>query len=469
MPKQSNQSLYNITGGALLGQGGFGCVFDLQDLTVLMTHPSISYGFDVQLNKGGGLTKGSRKQNSTSSKIKVNYDPNFITKSLSRQSSIGINDKNTDEAIYELMKQNTNTKVAKIFTDESSYQDEKKELMKIKSVFGDRYEELFPKFHQLGWISWEKGDTIGEKVVLGALPCTITRKGAIHGAHTFYFVIMDKMSYSLDAILKPKQNDSLLNLDDFAPKIIDLVSRMKLMHNEGVVHCDIKPQNILMNSNNIMYFTDLGGASHTSKFKKTGTRVSSSGFTVMYTPRANRTTEAKYDERLLVELNDNCMFFHISRILGIKNVSILLKTFRETKATIPQNTNNADNQDDILLYVDQFAMAITLMLFIKFYSNNWKDYMESKAIKDLEACAKMLFTTSGKISLNFKKNDLINSTDQIEHYCNTLFDGMVQKQQRLANSHMRKNNAHNEYRERVMNEVKGNKDNMDMLRALGMI
>ena len=153
--------------------------------------------------------------------------------------------------------------------------------------------------------------------------------------------------------------------------------------------------------------------------------------------------------------SSSCRISRISRILGIKNVSILLKTFRETKATIPQNTNNTDNQDDILLYVDQFAMAITLMLFIKFYSNNWKDYMESKAIKNLEACAKMLFTTSGKISLNFKKNDLINSTDEIEHYCNSGYEEMVHKQQRLANSHMRKNNAHNEYRERVMNEVKG--------------
>lgn len=424
--KRQNPLPYSLRGGELKGEGGFGCVFDLQDLQKLIALPRINVGFEFIQEKP---VKQFRRLNSATSAIsRTDNDASLFDADDGSYSD----DHNNARQLKDLVGDTAaKRKVVKVFVSKTAYDAEKSELALVKGIVersGAEFAKFFPSFYQAGYVSWDAYDEATSSQVARRLACNKIFRAIRNETdenpnfHTIFFVIMEKMDFSLKDLLTQKKYYT--SAERFLQKIMDLVVRMKEMHALGIVHCDIKPQNIMASTEGTLFFVDLGSAQTTQKFKTTGSTVRSRKFSIVFSPDDDDDTERKFDEELLMDI-DPCFKYQVCRILGIKNIRYLVETFRNKKyeASSTKNANARKRQeDDLLLYVDNFAMAMTIVHFVVFYGNETnanRSTIRKSAIKRLDAVVRDLFTQVGKVTLQFPEEAKISNENDIEHSCRT--------------------------------------------------
>ena len=415
MPKKRNQKLYQ-RGGDFRGEGGFGCVFDAADLLSLMEDPSVDVAFenfDV-VRKRGNSNSNNNNSNANSNNNNAEVDAETGMASL---------------------RDDLKHKVAKVFVSPSAYNDEKNEIANIKRFFKTRkadYGVYFPNVHQCGFVTWKRGNLKVEQTIMRSLPCKMIGKGlqvAEEAIHTLFFIIMDRLDYSLDDVLKKKAfyTNKKMDIARFVLMLQDLVMRMKEMHEYGIVHCDIKPQNILADTNGVLYFVDLGSVRHTEVFGKQGTSSRSRRYSIVFS--GNAEIERHYDEELLLDLDD-CLKYLVCKLLGIKNISTLIAAFRKKKEDA-EKSDDVKVKEDMLLYVDNFAMAITVMMFIKQFVDD--KVGRGKNMQNLENIVRDLFMNVGSVTLELDPKDKFKSVKEIGQRCEKFYNANARVKEMMNN------------------------------------
>jgi serine/threonine protein kinase len=395
MPKKRQQHLYRLTGGDFRGEGGMGCVYDTTDLLKLIDNPKV----DVEFEAFEATRRSNRNSNSNSNS----------------------NNSNTSAGLS-LLRSAAKDKVAKVFVSADAYTQEKNEIANMKRMFkvkGADFAAFFPTIYQCGYVTWRSENTSTRQKVVESLPCKNILRGirAVDGTpvHTLFFITMQKLEYSLDDVLKGKVRT---NAADVRRQLEDLVVRMHEMHALGMVHCDIKPQNILADTGGRFFFVDLGGVRNLKDFGKHGSSLRSRKYSIVFSPE-DMEAERQFDEELLDDL-DECFKYLVCRLLGIKSISTLIETFRTARNEAlysKKNSNsnaNSNAKQDVLLYVDNFAMAMTIGMYIKALSEGRGKSDELVALEDL---ARGLFTRIGSVALEFDPRDRFRTTREIRHTC----------------------------------------------------
>lgn len=234
MPKKRNQKLYRLfKGGQFRAEGGFGCVFDYDDLTNI---PAEKISFHTKSN----VVKNTN--NITNSQVNAR-------KLFNR----------TPAENY----------VVKIFKSENAYRNEMNELFKLKSNINvNTYNRLFPNFYEFGeiYIDQQVSDKLNGCKKLKGID-----KGVI------YFIVMKAMKHSLEDFLSKKIVSP--SISSFYDNFVNLLDRMNILHEKGFVHCDLKPDNILVNDGSF-YFTDLGHTKKINEVVKKGTMVRTPSYSI---------------------------------------------------------------------------------------------------------------------------------------------------------------------------------------------
>ena len=402
----------------------------------MVDSPNIDTGFDtfdVKQKRGMPKNKTNNNNNNNTNNNAVRggssigqNNNNNNTNSNSDFNNSNNND-DSDENQLRLLRNDIKNKVAKVFVSQTAYSEEKNEVSNIKQFFKEHntdYNIYFPNVYQCGYVTWKRNNVEAEDNVRTTLSCRKILKGFVpdHGnenIHTLYFIIMDKLEYSLEDVFNKKRGykkefrNEKENMVKLVSSLLDLADRMREMHEFGIVHCDIKPQNILADTKGVLYFVDLGGVRHTEAFSKQGSSVRTRRFSIVFTPD-DEEAERQFDEDLMYDL-DECFKYLVCRLLGIKNISVLIDSFRKLKSSVTSKSAKTKEKDELLLYVDNFALAITFMMFIK-------QFVEEKApkrsaFKQLENVTRDLFLNVGSHSIQFSPRDTFTNVRQIQHGC----------------------------------------------------
>lgn len=84
----------------------------------------------------------------------------------------------------------------------------------------------------------------------------------------FTFMVLELLGPSLSKI--QKQQGGKFQLDSVIPILIQALHRLEFIHSFGIAHRDLKPQQFLVGSNNLLYLVDYGLA---RKFKIEGNHI----------------------------------------------------------------------------------------------------------------------------------------------------------------------------------------------------
>ena len=146
--KRQNPLPYSLRGGELKGEGGFGCVFDLQDLQKLIALPRINVGFEFIQEKP---VKQFRRLNSATSAIsRTDNDASLFDADDGSYSD----DHNNARQLKDLVGDTAaKRKVVKVFVSKTAYDAEKSELALVKGIVersGAEFAKFFPSFYQAG-------------------------------------------------------------------------------------------------------------------------------------------------------------------------------------------------------------------------------------------------------------------------------------------------------------------------------
>lgn len=344
--KSKSKSRLNLKrsffGGALKGEGGFGCVFDLDDLRPLE--------LTLLDNDGNPLSN-------------MSMDTSMVF--------IG-----------------SNKKVAKLFASQDAFFDEIHHLhMLRKNLRPTRlFASIFPQFYEHGFVRVPKPSRIRDSVV------TRNMVRCSHFKNDYgiaYFIVMDKLDMSLREVLIDKDMGVFQPITQFVDSFRDLFDRLGKLHLNGYVHCDIKPDNIMVDKNGKLFFTDVG---HTKRKEDVLDinhlrHVSTRGYTVP----VHKTLSDDIIDKLVVEL-DSCSRILLELAIGSENISQHLARFKIALA-------RSREQDtlDMAAFVDNFAMAVTAAEFYAYYVfKHGHSEKEARPILDL---IRKILTYAGKFNL----------------------------------------------------------------------
>ncbi len=345
MPYKRKQKLYNLTGGELKGEGGFGCVYDLQDLKTLQ-----------------------------------DYD-GTITPFCPESCDIFMNE---------------DKKVVKLFVDESSFLNEIDQLQEMKDNLGDTFVEIFPNFYEYGSVEFKKilPDKFFQCKKFSRLPL-----GNPDQPVKLYFIVFDKLKMSLaDVLFKPNSNTTI-SVEDFTKNIGDLIKRMKLLHKKDYIHCDVKPDNILMTETGILYFNDLGHTKSKKLILKDRHRfVRTPSYTLdlnKLNSRSKSNENVKYFPEIFNELKSELSSCHKVVLKNILEYPLDLYFKKVQAAFLELNIVSRKHFCEI---IDQFALAVTILDFYKYYK--FEKNIPNNQLIELKTYVKELMTKIDKIDIS---------------------------------------------------------------------
>lgn len=128
---------------------------------------------------------------------------------------------------------------AKLFTDKTEYEKERDDIKTILPIIN--HLNITPTYY--GYID---NIVIPENIIEGNIAKCITN----NDISIFQAIIMEKCDKNL--------NDVDLQTDDFIQKLKTFIDKLHKFHDLGYIHCDIKPDNIMINSNGNLVLIDLG-------------------------------------------------------------------------------------------------------------------------------------------------------------------------------------------------------------------
>jgi serine/threonine protein kinase len=416
MPKQKKQKLYGLKGGKFIGSGGFGCVYDLTDLIAFCQNTNNKAILYLDTIEKKGLMKRMLRFSPSTNKFNATGGKK---KNVKGGGIIGDYKLSEDDVVEDINKiwKNTNSnnsKVIKILIDENDYEQEIKQLWFIRNKIGKIFKKLFPDFYEYGKVEFDKNVNLDPYFP----HCDHFKNLA---KPILYFIVMDKLSYSLLDMIK--QDPKRLTLDFFTNSIKDLIFKMKVMHERGFIHCDIKPNNILVKEDGQFIFTDLGHTLHRYTVLTKGSNVSSPSYTIRLgksfsdfqkqlqktngggnnsnnssigkqsnnsnnssigkQSNNSETPEDKLFGKIETEQLEECQKYTICRILKIMNMETLFKEINQLRKqdTFLKYSNSGINSRnnpcakqlkdyELVTYIDQYAMAITIVNFIIHFKYN---------------------------------------------------------------------------------------------------
>lgn len=394
MPRKRNQKIYRLSGGKFYGKGGFGCVHDLLDITKL-----IDVGILTTKNCG--------------------TFENAITKSNSNSNVV------TDNITFD----NINDHVIKLFVDEKAYIDEKKRVIELFKQFKKEtnaykrfinknassnvsnnasrkvskkigFHDIFPSFHVYGELvvnsqTLISADIKGIDFVKDLLKdCRF----GLSETSKLYFVTMDKLSNSLEDLLKQSDIETIIPYNDFIISAAKLIKKLDLLHNLGYIHGDIKPLNILYKGKEL-YFGDIGGIIHINELIEKGKNVYTQGYTFPMKGRSSMTsipnsantkpedTDTEQQNALISKISCN---YEFCKSIGLKNGNMvkqyvngyfndLYQHIMEMKTNVNKPFFSTKSSNVSLFYknfefADKLPLGITLGLIMQ-------KYHQSKSLK----------------------------------------------------------------------------------------
>jgi serine/threonine protein kinase len=488
MPKKKNQSLYRLfRGGDIHGSGGTGCVYDLDDFVKLVQGNPERFLIDIgpfkaqnnnnaisvrsnnttpQISKTTSFTTALTRQNTQSYFVGGNSSQSLSRSS--QQTVAVIKPKNTsrkdvNNQILKVVAENSQDKVIKIILDMNHYFMEEREVINVKQM--KNYQVYFPTMYQLGKLSWSPNKELLEKVqnTFKMKQCFMLDQ-ANRRRETYnelYFVIMEKLEFSLKDVLDSKRT---LAFDVFTEKMLNLVDRLTKMHKEGIMHCDIKPHNILLSKDGQLYFVDLGTVRTVSQFAKERTSMISKRYSVVFYPDEEIDRERQYDDIMLMQI-DECYKYEICRIVGIKKLDYLFDVFRQKRENMAGKTFERERKTkartDMYFFVDNFALAMTIVEFIVFYKNTFKikTELKEKCLKELDARVKRLLEQVGSEDLKIPEESKIVTERDIQYSC-AHYPYMLQEQARV-------HKAMNVQARAKSMERKAKEEHADLMKVLG--
>jgi serine/threonine protein kinase len=446
MPKQKKQKLYGLKGGKFIGSGGFGCVYDLTDLIAFCqntNNKAILYLDTIE--KKGRMKSTLRFSPSTN---KFNGSSGGKKKNVKGGGIIGdykLAEDDVVENINDIWKNtnSNNSKVIKVLINENDYEQEIKQLWFIRKKIGIIFKKLFPDFYEYGRVEFDKNVNLDPYFP----QCDHFKKLE---KPILYFIVMDKLSYSLLDMIK--QDPKRLTIEFFLNGIKDLIFKMKIMHERGFIHCDIKPNNILVKEDGQFIFTDLGHTLHRYTVLTKGSNVSSPSYTIRLGksqsnfqklfPKTNggsnnssigkqsnniKTIETEEDKlfgKIETEQLLECQKYTICSILKIKNMETLFKELNKLRKqdTFLKYSNSGINSStnpcakqlkdyELVTYIDQYAMAITIVNFIIYFK-----YNQPKNNSQISKNNSQISKNNSQISKNNSNKENNNNTENNDKY-----------------------------------------------------
>jgi serine/threonine protein kinase len=386
MPKKRNQNLYKFTlskkqnnklvGGKFIGQGAFGCIYDMEDVQNVF-----NTGADFELLKKFG--KGKKFTNANNSNSDSNNNNNNAVAQIPPEDRIAFMRKNEQ-------------KVVKVFFDQQSFNDEVREIDNIIRIFkrnntnAMNYSEIFPEFYEYGILQFER--SIGSLVGLKFKQCDAFKqnKATIDRDRYIYFVSMKKLKCSLRDLFKSLYDvfnnirfnqasystneivdatltsQKLPTLFEFEQNMSNLVANMHKMHDNSILHSDIKPENILVDFDNKLYFGDMGGLITLDEYHRKGPKTYTKGlhFRTLSSESLKdmeeaRRSEKESDEEIYMALKDNK---EIKRILDVNTLEDIIGMYR----TMMNDIQN-EKRKDLYKYIDMFALGVVIANVLPIY------------------------------------------------------------------------------------------------------
>lgn len=169
----------------------------------------------------------------------------------------------------------------KLFYEQDAYEDEKEKFKLLKKYFLAEYGTLTPYLYLYGNINFNN-DIIRQK-------CGTTKTN-------LYFLIMNKVPYTL-------MSNNIINLSNDMLDIFE--AKLMKIFESGIIHTDLKPDNIFINNEGNMIFGDVGSFQDIESIKEKGVISSTLGYTFPLEKKISVSDYNRYD--MLFKSNFNIL------------------------------------------------------------------------------------------------------------------------------------------------------------------